>query len=75
MADPFRDLAAIVSLLYNTAKLLESQQLHHFCTGCGCSRAEAIKLIADGAIACCPDCSTLTVADRNAIRAICRRPD
>ncbi len=40
------------------------------CTGCDTPRHEAITAIANGAMACCPDCSTLTVEDRNAIRAI-----
>ena len=38
------------------------------CTGCGTPRHEAISVIAAGSIACCPDCSTLTVEDRNTIR-------
>ena len=46
----------------------------NICTGCNTPRHEAIAAIANGAIAngamaCCPDCSTLTVEDRNAIRA------
>jgi len=40
------------------------------CTGCGTPRHEAISVIAAGSIACCPDCSTLTVEDRNAIRKV-----
>ena len=39
------------------------------CTGCGTARHEAIRMVAGGAAACCPDCSTLSVDDRNAIRA------
>lgn len=47
----------------------------HVCTGCGMSRHETIKVIAEeSAIACCPDCSTLTVEDRNAIREGCGTP-
>ncbi len=42
----------------------------NICTGCDTPRHEAITAIANGAMACCPDCSTLTVEDRNAIRAI-----
>jgi hypothetical protein len=38
------------------------------CTGCDAPRHKAIAAVARGGIACCPDCSTLTVADRNAIR-------
>jgi hypothetical protein len=41
------------------------------CSGCGKYRYQAIKAIANGAVACCPDCSTLTVVDRNAIRDCC----
>jgi hypothetical protein len=38
------------------------------CTGCDTPRHKAIAAVAKGGVACCPDCSTLTVADRNAIR-------
>ena len=38
------------------------------CTGCDAPRHKAIAAVAKGGVACCPDCSTLTVADRNAIR-------
>jgi len=38
------------------------------CTGCGHPRSSALKAVLEGHIACCPDCSTLTVAERNQIR-------
>lgn len=40
----------------------------NICSGCGTPRHEAIAAIRRGAMACCPDCSTLTVEERNAIR-------
>jgi hypothetical protein len=41
------------------------------CSGCGKYRYQAIKAIAIATAAGCPDCSTLTVVDRNAIRDCC----
>lgn len=38
------------------------------CTGCGSARIEAILHIIRGKVACCPDCSTLTLSERNLIR-------
>jgi hypothetical protein len=40
------------------------------CTGCGAPRHETILSIALGHIACCPDCSTLEIEDRNMIRTV-----
>jgi len=39
------------------------------CTGCGSPKQSAILAVIGGAAACCPECSTLTVDERNSIRA------
>lgn len=39
------------------------------CDGCDLPRIEAICAVIAGKVACCPDCSTLTVEERNRIRA------
>jgi len=39
------------------------------CAGCGTNKIDMIVSVINGAVACCPDCTTLTVAERNAIRA------
>ncbi len=38
------------------------------CTGCDSHRIAAIRSVIAGRIACCPDCSTLTMGERNSIR-------
>lgn len=38
------------------------------CSGCDAPRLKAIYAVIEGRVACCPDCSTLTVEERNAIR-------
>lgn len=49
--------------------LRENNQMRAgICTGCGCTRADAIAAVAVGKVACCPDCSTLSVDERNAVR-------
>lgn len=40
------------------------------CTGCGLHRLDAINAVLNGKVACCPDCSTLTVEERNLIRSV-----
>lgn len=40
------------------------------CTGCGAHRIAAITAVIRGLIACCPECSTLTMGERNTIRQI-----
>lgn len=40
----------------------------HQCEGCGASRNAAVWAVVEGRVACCPDCSTLTVEERNTIR-------
>lgn len=32
------------------------RELHQFCDGCDCSRAQCDRWVAAGCIACCPDC-------------------
>lgn len=39
------------------------------CTGCRTPRIGAIAMVICGKAGCCPDCSTLTVDERNEIRA------
>lgn len=38
------------------------------CTGCDSTRMMAIRAVMQGKQACCPDCSTLTIDERNEIR-------
>ncbi len=62
--------ARAVLTRYGAQAVPVAAALSNICTGCDTPRHEAITAIANGAMACCPDCSTLTVEDRNAIRAI-----
>jgi hypothetical protein len=48
--------------------LREGQPDVDTCEGCGAARIAAITAVIQGKIACCPDCSTLTMGERNTIR-------
>lgn len=43
------------------------------CEGCGSDRMSAILAVVKGKVACCPDCTTLTVDERNEIREAMRK--
>lgn len=45
------------------------------CAGCGSDRMVAIKAVIAGKAACCPDCTTLTVDERNEIREAMKGAD
>lgn len=51
-----------------TAELAQ-MRAREVCAGCGVKRIDTIIAVIKGAIACCPDCTTLTVDERNQIRA------
>jgi hypothetical protein len=38
------------------------------CAGCGAHRVMAARAVVLGRIACCPECSTMSVGERNALR-------
>jgi hypothetical protein len=63
------EVQAVANLFARARALLAAPEaVDGICTGCDTPRHKAIAAVAKGAVACCPDCSTLTVADRNAIR-------
>ena len=63
------ELPDVVDALTRARALLAAPEaVDGICTGCDTPRHKAIAAVAKGGVACCPDCSTLTVADRNAIR-------
>jgi hypothetical protein len=42
------------------------------CSGCGSRPIACAKAVIEGRVACCPDCSTFTAAERNELRKVAK---
>jgi hypothetical protein len=49
---------------------LDLEKRKNLCEGCGNRPMSAVRAILEGRVACCPDCSTFTLKERNEIRTL-----
>ena len=63
------EFETLLALIPQARAELAARDAREICSECGISRIDAILAVVDGAAACCPDCTTLTVEERNLIRA------